>query len=247
MQRKWKVLLEELAYFLVRADRAPPSLVLLQIGYLTIFDTMKYSTIVLAVAVIFSLIKKTNYFWYVGIIIHPGLGDLTILNFLAGLLSCNERWKFFLFTYIVVFFLTFSEKNLHYGFNIIALSALTIETYSKLPFSLLSDNRSYFVGFTCMLAYFAFNFFLTINELDWDLVRYSAVIVVAISYYVACTLIDNRLWALGNSKIEELGNPTKVYHYLNAMKERSNETLERRGIESIHRLSCRQPDCFCQV
>lgn len=146
-----------------------------------------------------------------------------------------------------MFFLTFSEKDLHYGYNIVSLSALAIETYANLPFSLLSDNRQYFVGFVCMLVYFGFNFFLKITNLTWDSPEYGVAVLVLIVYSVASSLIDKRLWVLGNSNIEELENPTKVFHYLNTIKERGNEPLERMGIENIHRFSCRQPDCFCQM
>lgn len=73
-----------------------------------------------------------------------------------------------LFVYMILFFLTFSQKDIHYAYNIVALTAIAIETYTKLPFSSLRDNCEYFTGFLSLLAYFGFHFFLKITKLEWE-------------------------------------------------------------------------------
>lgn len=89
MGTNWKVLSGELVHFLIRGDRVPPFLVFFQLGYLTMFGPLEYSTLVLVASVVFGLVQRVNYFWYVGIIIQPSLGYLAIPNILMGLVSCN--------------------------------------------------------------------------------------------------------------------------------------------------------------
>jgi hypothetical protein len=165
----------------------------LQLGYLTIFGTTQYSIVILIIALLTTIIYKKNYFWYVGVLIQPGLGYYGLINIVFGILSCNERWKLFLFLFICVFFLTFSNKIIHYAINIAILLAMSSETYYKLPFTSLRDNRDYFIGFVCLLIYNSFNFFLIINEILWDYSIYSSVFLIAIISFLSYSIINRRI------------------------------------------------------
>jgi hypothetical protein len=157
--------------------------------------------IILITAILATLVYKENYFWYVGVLIQPGLGYYGLINLVFGILSCNERWKLLLFLYIGVFFLTFTNKILNYAINIALLLALSSETYYKLPFSTLNDNRDYFIGFICLFIYNSFNFFLILNDIVWNQTIYASVFLIVIMSFLSYSIINRKIWSFSNLNI----------------------------------------------
>ena len=216
-------------------------------GYITLVGTFSFSLVALVAAILFTLIHRVNYFWYVGILLQPNLYYLSIPNLLFGLVSCNERWKLLLYLYVVIFFCTYSVPNLNAVYNIIALTGIGLETYCKLPFLVLNDNRYYFMGFIGLLMHFTLHFFVNITGSKWDDIIYSEVVLVAIVLFAASSLISRRIESLNNSTFEEIPSLGMVYHYISMIKIKSREPLERVGIEKMHKFKCNDPVCFCRT
>ncbi len=126
--------IESIKRFLLKDVPVNPYLLLVQLAYIHAFGGIDYSSEVFAIAILFTAIFGTNYFWFVGIIIQPNLVTYGVVNLAFGIASCNERWKTLMFLYVFADLMFLGQPFFSEFYNVVALVGLLYENFCGLPF-----------------------------------------------------------------------------------------------------------------
>lgn len=141
--------------FLTKSANPPPLLFFTLYVYsrLNIESSDYVAYTFFTVGLVFSLVFRFNHFYIYSPVLNRGIGYLSVLNLLLGLLAANEKWKLYLFLFIIGDSITLQYSELTALYRICCCLYLGIDIYRNMIFDSVSDNVMFFTGFMTIFIY----------------------------------------------------------------------------------------------
>ena len=161
-RRKLLGLLKRKLQLFVFKESNPPALLffgLFFLHYVTPIsnDDTAYANFILGL--VFVVLLGYNHFFYYPIFLSSQLGDYCFLNMVVGLIACNEKWKTYLYMFIVGDALFVNYPSVSTPYVILMSLFISLEIEKGLVFKTIKDNIIYFVGFLTIF------FFVTLKQI----------------------------------------------------------------------------------
>ena len=102
---------------------------------LTSSDTCTYT--LFFIGLFFSLLYSYNHFYYYSPILNSGIGYFSIVNMVIGVVAANEKWKLYLYLFIIGDSLTLEYPEISQIYLIASSLFLCVEIYRKLVFKVV--------------------------------------------------------------------------------------------------------------
>lgn len=230
--------------FVAKEINPPPLLffTLYVYGHLQIESPQYVAYTLFTIGLLFALLFSYNHFYIYSPVLNAGISYLSILNLALGLLAANEKWKLYLYLFIVGDAVTMEFPEIAKLYTICCSLYLCIEIYGNLVFKMVGDNVIFFVGFSTI---FVFELFRKLMD---SVDGYAGItyFTVPFTMLIAYKLIKDRIENLKKEDIGKMRNAELIFHFIMLMQEEIKSPYSREGFIQSHREKCYQTDCFCR-
>ena len=165
---------------------------------------------------------------------------------IVGLIACNEKWKTYLYMFIVGDALFVNYPSVSTPYVILMSLFISLEIEKGLIFKTIKDNIIYFVGFVTIF------FFVTLKQIliHLDIITTQTnyiFTIIPFGVLLAYRVIKNRVADLRSGELTEIRDPGLVCHYINMI----NEEFENPDYKAFylvqHIKACENPECECKI
>ena len=131
--------------------------------------------------------------------------------FLVSMLSCNEKWKTYLFVFSVGDSLLYQSGSNQYFLASFSF-LIAFETYRTLLFRNIAENAKYFVGMATVSAYYLIC--VIASGFSFHISVLMTVVLLIATAALASTAIQYRVDTLRNANPIEIRSESLTAHYL---------------------------------
>jgi hypothetical protein len=191
---------------------------------------------------LFAILFKYNHFYLYSPILNSGIGYWSVLNLFIGVLASNEKWKLYLYFFVIGDSLTLAYPQLSSAYLVCASFYISVEIYRVLIFRYINHNVMYFVGFFTVFVFELFGIIMkSLNEYI-DFSYFTIPFALIVSY----KLITIRVNKLKMVSVTQLRDVQLISHYITLIREEIVEPHARLGYLQTHKLACNDTSCFCK-
>ena len=195
---------------------------------------------------LFILFFGYNHFFYYPIFLNSQLSSYCFPNMLVGLIACNEKWKAYLYLFVVGNALFADYPSVLTPYIILASLFISLEIEKSLLFKTIQDNLTYFVGFATIFLFVSLKQILVSLGLITTQANYIFAII-PFGVLLAYRVIKSRVARLREGELAEIRDSGLVCHYINMKNEEFKNPDFRAFYLAKHLKTCEKPECECKI
>lgn len=172
----------------------------------------------------------------------PNLIPASIIFLITLTVSCNDKWKAFIFLFTVGDILA-KDPNFHSVYLVFASGLLSYQIYNSLICKNLKENRHYFTGFFSIAIFGAIDFIVLNLKINVNV--FSKVFFLIVGGLYAYHLFGQRMRQISKMNVDHIKNSRIIAFYLTQFEELVKLQHIKESKLLRHQRRCNKVSCFC--